>query len=265
MSCGASSVAPGTGWPSSLAISSPTACLPISSAGMAIEVSGGVACSARSSGHIASTDRSSPIRRPAARNASSSGPRADSLCTTIPSSPGRCPQQPGHGGPDGARRRVAGPGGRVQPVRPGGPLEAGLGALGEAGAPPVHLGRRADQRDVAAARRGQVLGGRLAPQPRSPGRCRSGPAGSAGKPISTAGSRRSRSSGSRTSRVSTSITMIASTSEAPATRCRPADALVLGQQQHVVAVAAGRGHHRGGDLHEDRHVGCRSAAARPAR
>ena len=32
------------------------------------------------------------------------------------------------------------------------------------------------------------------------------------------------------------------------------DALLLGEQQHVVPVAAGRGDHRGGDLHEDRHV-----------
>src|ERR1700734_1230344 len=61
---------------------------------MAIEVSAGLACSARSSGQIASTERSPPIRRPAARNASSSGPRADALCTTTPSSRGRCPSSP---------------------------------------------------------------------------------------------------------------------------------------------------------------------------
>jgi hypothetical protein len=151
------------------------------------------------------------------------------------------------------RGRLARVHGGLDAVPGSGLGEAGRRAAGEPGLPLVHRRRRADQRDPAVAQPGQVLdAGRArrsevqvdAGEPLGVGREPDQHAG----PLEPAQHRHPlvvQLDVHHDDRVD---------QRGAGDPLQPLDPLVLGQQQHVVVVAAGRGHHGDGELHDHRHV-----------
>ena len=208
--------------------------------GWSPSVSRGAVCSATWSGHSATIDTSSGTARPVVRSSDISR-RDDAF--VLHDQPGGVRPLLKDPGERAGRRLVAAVAGAVHQVDAqgrGAVLDAAQGALGEADVPPVDPLGLADERHRRGgrARRGARRTARpAAAKSRS---TQSSPAGSAGTPISTASTPVSRDGRD-------AIVLHADVHEdhgvgagARGDPPYPLGALVVGQQQHVVAVAAGR-------------------------
>jgi hypothetical protein len=218
---GTSSVASGTARPSSLRISSDTACRPTSSAGISTDDSGGLMLSAWSSGQMATTDTSPGTDRPSSGSIVITCMTAASLCTTRPVTAGSWSNTAASAARTASNDSSHG---RAVAVIPSRAAVSRKPARVRRAKPVSRSYTTAGAPSIATCR---CPSSPRCSRQRAPARWKSrstqvSPLASAGKPISTLGRSSSRSTGARASLISTSITTTPSTIALAAIRRSPA-------------------------------------------